>query len=127
MLDGGDHYYDTYQCSDGHWVSIGSIEPQFYSLLMDMLGLEVGEASFAAQFDKSQWPEMKSKIAAVIAEKSPLCIRGTKEMLLYARDHSVAESLNYMTAWNASMLLSDDLMEAFTAQMQKRKPEFTGK
>lgn len=66
------------------------------------------------------------KIAAVIAEKSPLCIRGTKEMLLYARDHSVAESLNYMTAWNASMLLSDDLMEAFTAQMQKRKPEFKG-
>ena len=65
-------------------------------------------------------------IAANIASKSPLCIRGTKEMLLYARDHSVAEALNYMTAWNASMLLSDDLMEAFTAKMQKRKAEFKG-
>lgn len=65
-------------------------------------------------------------IAATIAAKSPLVVRGTKEMLLYARDHTVAESLNYMTAWNASMLLSDDLMEAFAAQMEKRAPKFKG-
>ncbi|MGH1362307.1 MAG: crotonase/enoyl-CoA hydratase family protein [Calditrichia bacterium] len=63
-------------------------------------------------------------IAATIAAKSPLCIRGTKEILLYTRDHSVDESLNYMVAWNASMLLSDDLMEAFQANMEKRKPVF---
>lgn len=66
------------------------------------------------------------EIAATIASKSPLCIRGTKEMLLYTRDHTVAESLNYMTAWNASMLLSNDLMEAFTANMEKRSPKFEG-
>lgn len=66
------------------------------------------------------------KIATSIASKSPLCIRGTKEMLLYKRDHSVEESLNYMTAWNASMLMSDDLMEAFQAQMEKRQPVFNG-
>jgi enoyl-CoA hydratase len=64
------------------------------------------------------------KTAQTIASKSPLCIRGTKEMLLYKRDHSVDESLNYMTAWNASMLLSNDLMEAFQAFMEKRKPVF---
>ncbi|MEL7220451.1 MAG: crotonase/enoyl-CoA hydratase family protein, partial [Bacteroidota bacterium] len=52
-------------------------------------------------------------LAKNIAAKSPLCIRGIKEMLLYSRDHDVKESLNYMTAWNASMLLSKDLMEAF--------------
>lgn len=63
-------------------------------------------------------------IAATIASKSPLSIRGTKEILLYSRDHTVADSLNYMTAWNASMLLSDDLMEAFAAAMQKRKATF---
>ncbi len=63
-------------------------------------------------------------IAATIASKSPLVVRGTKEMLLYKRDHTVNESLNYMTAWNASMLLSDDLMEAFQAFMEKRKPVF---
>jgi len=73
--------------------------------------------------------EMKAgvlEIAKSIASKSPLCIRGTKEMLLYTRDHSVAESLNYMTAWNASMLLSNDLLEAFAATMEKRVGEFEG-
>lgn len=63
-------------------------------------------------------------IAAQIASKSPLSIRGTKEMLLYARDHSVEDSLNYMTAWNASMLLSNDLMAAFAAAMSKQEAEF---
>ena len=66
------------------------------------------------------------KIAKMIAAKSPLCIRGTKEMLLYKRDHSVQESLNYMTAWNASMLISDDLMEAFQSFMEKREATFEG-
>ena len=37
MLDGGAHYYDTYQCADGKWISIGSIEPKFYALLEDKL------------------------------------------------------------------------------------------
>ena len=63
-------------------------------------------------------------IAKTIAEKSPLCIRGTKEMLLYKRDHTVEESLNYMVAWNASMLLSEDLTESFAAFMEKRKPVY---
>lgn len=64
------------------------------------------------------------KVAVGIASKSPLTVRGTKEMLLYKRDHSVTDSLNYMTAWNASMLLSNDLLEAFQAFMEKRKPNF---
>ena len=63
-------------------------------------------------------------IARAIAAKSPLAIRGSKEMLLYTRDHSVAESLNYMAIWNAALLQSDDLSEAFTAFMAKRNPKF---
>ncbi len=70
MLDGGAPYYDTYRCSDGEWVSIGSIEPRFYVLLMDKLGLEVGEHSFADQFDKARWPALKQQIAGVIAGKT---------------------------------------------------------
>ena len=64
------------------------------------------------------------KIAANIASKSPVSIRGTKEVLRYTRDHSVEDSLNYMSTWNAAMLLSEDLMEAFKSTMEKRKPEF---
>lgn len=64
------------------------------------------------------------QIAASIAAKSPLSIRGTKEMLNYARDHSVADSLNYIATWNAAMLQSKDLMEAMSANMAKRVPGF---
>jgi enoyl-CoA hydratase len=64
------------------------------------------------------------EIAATIAAKSPLSIRGTKEMINYARDHSVADSLNYIATWNAAMLMSNDLTEAMTANMQKRSPVF---
>ena len=63
-------------------------------------------------------------IAATIAGKSPLAIRGTKEMLRYARDHSVADGLNYIATWNAAMLMSEDLQEAMMANMEKRAPQF---
>ena len=64
------------------------------------------------------------EIAATIAAKSPLSIRGTKEMISYARDHSVADSLNYIATWNAAMLMSQDLTEAMSAGMAKRAPLF---
>jgi enoyl-CoA hydratase len=64
------------------------------------------------------------EIAATIAAKSPLSIRGTKEMITYARDHSVADSLNYIATWNAAMLMSKDLTEAMMANMSKRPAVF---
>ncbi len=65
------------------------------------------------------------EIAAVIAAKSPLALRGTKEMITYARDHSTADALNYVATWNAGMLLSADLTEAVTAAREKRPPVFS--
>ena len=64
------------------------------------------------------------QLAAEIASKSPLAMRGTKEMIVYARDHSVADSLNYIATWNAAMLMSTDLQEAMMAGMQKKPPKF---
>lgn len=64
------------------------------------------------------------EIAADIAAKSPLSIRGTKEMISYARDHSVADGLKYIATWNAAMLMSNDLQEAMMANMGKRPAEF---
>ena len=63
-------------------------------------------------------------MASTIASKSPLSIRGTKEMITYARDHSVADSLNYIATWNAAMLMSSDLGEAMQANMAQRVPSF---
>ncbi|RZJ11205.1 MAG: crotonase/enoyl-CoA hydratase family protein [Rubrivivax sp.] len=55
------------------------------------------------------------EIAANIAAKSPLSIRGVKEQLNYARDHSVADGLNHVATWNAAMLMSEDLTAAMMA------------
>jgi enoyl-CoA hydratase len=63
-------------------------------------------------------------LAQAIAAKSPLAIRGTKEMLNYGRDHSVADGLNYVATWNAGMLMSADLSEAMAAAREKRAPVF---
>ncbi len=64
------------------------------------------------------------EIAALIAAKSPLSIRGTKEMLNYARDHSVPDGLNHVATWNSAMLMSGDLMTAMMASMSKQTPQF---
>ncbi|MFN3609995.1 MAG: CaiB/BaiF CoA transferase family protein [Hyphomonas sp.] len=68
MLDGGAHFYDTYETKDGKWVSIGSIEPQFYAILREKAGLT--DAAFDAQMDKSKWPELKKKVMDVIKTKT---------------------------------------------------------
>jgi len=64
------------------------------------------------------------KIAEKIASKSPLAMRGVKEMLLYSRDHSVDTGLNHVATWNSAMLLSSDLEESIMALIQKRTPEY---
>ncbi|TRX73496.1 crotonase/enoyl-CoA hydratase family protein [Pseudomonas mangiferae] len=63
-------------------------------------------------------------IARDIAAKSPLAVRGTKEMVRYMRDHRVDDGLEYIATWNAAMLQSADLRVAMAAHMNKQKPEF---
>ena len=64
-------------------------------------------------------------IAAEIAARSPLAVLGCKEMINYAQDHSVSDSLNYMAVWQSGMFQPQtDMMETFTAKAQKRAPEF---
>jgi len=63
-------------------------------------------------------------IAREIAAKSPLAVRGTKEMIRYMRDHRVDDGLEYIATWNAAMLQSVDLRVAMAAHMSKQKPEF---
>jgi len=68
LLDGGAHFYDTYQCADGEWISIGSIEPQFYALLLEKTG--INDPDFKAQMDRAAWPSLHDKMARVIAAKT---------------------------------------------------------
>ena len=64
------------------------------------------------------------EIATQIGAKSPLAIRGIKEQLNYARDHTVADGLNQVATWNAAMLMSDDLMTAMAAAQKREPPRF---
>ncbi len=68
LLDTGAHFYDTYETSDGGYISLGSIEPQFYALLLEKAGLDTEE--FSAQMDQSRWPEYKEKLTAVFKTKT---------------------------------------------------------
>jgi alpha-methylacyl-CoA racemase len=68
LLDGGAHFYDTYECSDGKWVSIGSIEPQFYALLLEKTG--VTDPEFKSQMDRSKWGPLKAKLTAIFKGKT---------------------------------------------------------
>lgn len=64
------------------------------------------------------------EIARTLAAKSPLALRGTKEMLNYARDHRIGDGLEHVATWNAAMLYSADLQEALAAGRDKRPPRF---
>ncbi len=68
LLDGGAHFYDTYQCRDGKWLSIGAIEPQFYALLLERTGIT--DPEFQQQWDRSRWPRLKEKLAEVIGKRT---------------------------------------------------------
>jgi len=68
LLDGGAHFYDTYETSDGKYVCIGSIEPQFYALLVEKAGLDADQ--FAPQMDQSHWPQLKQTLTEVFKSKT---------------------------------------------------------
>jgi len=60
MLDGGAHFYGTYETKDAKHIALGSIEPQFYALLIEKAGLDAED--FSAQMDQSRWPEYQEKL-----------------------------------------------------------------
>ncbi|MEJ5256168.1 MAG: crotonase/enoyl-CoA hydratase family protein [Acidimicrobiales bacterium] len=68
--------------------------------------------------------EAVMETAHEIASKSPLAIWGTKEMINYARDHSVADSLNYIATWQTGMFQPADMLESFAAKSEQREPRF---
>ena len=68
LLDGGAHFYDTYTCADGRYLSIGPIEPQFYALFLEKAGIT--DPDFKAQWAREDWPALKEKLAAVLLIKS---------------------------------------------------------
>src|SRR3546814_12804627 len=69
MLDSGAHFYDVYETADGKYVSIGSIEPQFYAELLRLTGLEGEDLPY--QHDHTQWVALKERPAGVFKGTTP--------------------------------------------------------
>ena len=68
LLDSGAHFYDTYETADGKHISIGSIEPQFYALLLEHTGID--DPEFEKQMDAGQWPAFKETLTSVFKTKT---------------------------------------------------------
>src|SRR5262249_5260895 len=68
FLDGGAHFYGVYECSCGNFISVGSIEPQFYALLREHAGLS--EEWFDAPMDRKARPDLEAKLAEILKSKS---------------------------------------------------------
>ena len=69
LLDTGAHFYDVYECSDGGYVSIGSIEPQFYAELLRLTGLTDDE-QFARQMDPGEWGPLKERLTEIFRSRT---------------------------------------------------------
>lgn len=70
LLDTGSHFYEVYETSDGGFMSVGAIEPQFYTEFCDGLGLEADDELRTKQHDQSKWPEFKSHVAGLFKTKT---------------------------------------------------------
>jgi alpha-methylacyl-CoA racemase len=68
LLDGGAHFYTTYECADGRYVAAGALEPQFYARLRELAGLR--DAAFADQHNKTAWPDLQAKAAAIFRTRT---------------------------------------------------------
>ncbi|MBT4160039.1 MAG: CoA transferase [Gammaproteobacteria bacterium] len=90
ILDGGAHYYDTYETSDGKWISVGSMEPQFYALLLEKSGLgKTGE--LPAQMSQDDWPALKQQMATIFRTKT----RDEWDEIMLGTDICYAPVLNF--------------------------------
>jgi alpha-methylacyl-CoA racemase len=69
LLDTGAHFYDVFRCSDGKYISLGSIEPQFYAELLRLTGLS-DDPEFARQMDKDLWPHLKTRLRQIFETKT---------------------------------------------------------
>jgi alpha-methylacyl-CoA racemase len=124
LLDGGAHFYDAYETADGKWVSIGSIEPQFYALLLEKASLT--DPDFEGQMDRAKWPALKDTIARVIKAKT----RAEWDRLMEGTDVCYAPVLSLSEAPNkarATFIEVDGVVQPAPApRFSRTKPEVQG-
>jgi alpha-methylacyl-CoA racemase len=120
MLDTGAHFYEVYETSDGKYMAVGAIEPQFYALLLK--GLELDPADLPHQLDKSSWPEMKK----VFAEKFLSRTRDEWSEVFLGTDACVTPVLTFAEApQNAHLAARGSLIEVDGVVQHAPAPRFS--
>jgi enoyl-CoA hydratase len=132
-----DAFFTIQEINIGITADVGTLQrlphilPQGLVRELAYTGRRMGaEEAFQRGLVNQVYPDHETLLAGVeelaqeIARKSPLAMTGTKEILNYARDHSIAEGLNYVATWNAAMLSRADLAEAFTSKAEKRQADY---
>ena len=122
MLDGGAHFYDVFETKDKKFVSIGSIEPQFYALLLEKTGL-TEDPDLAKQHDRKNWPALKEKLGAAIATKT----REEWDGIMGATDVCYAPVLNMEeAASHPHNVARQTIVEAYGITQPNVAPRFMG-
>lgn len=132
-----DAFITIYEINIGMTADVGTF-PRIFKLIPEGIARELAYTGRRMSADEAQaaglvnrvFPDQDSmlegvmEIAREIASKAPLAIYGCKRMANYARDHSTADALDYISIWNASMLQQDEILEAMQAQAEKRPGKF---
>ena len=132
-----DAYFTIYETNLAMTADVGTF-PRICKLMPDGIVRELAytgrqmPASEALQYGlinkvfdcQDEMIESVLQIAASIATKAPLAVYGCKRMILHARDHSVADTLDYVALWNASFFQQQEVTEAMTAMAEKRPGDF---
>jgi len=125
LLDGGAYYYGCYETSDDKYISIGSLEPQFYALLRQHADLEADELD--NQLDPAKWPQLKTKLRKIFKQKArdEWCglMEGTDVCFAPVLDYAEAPNHHHMQARKAYIKLDGITQPAPTPRFSRTKSE----
>ena len=121
MLDGAAPFYDTYETKDGKFISLGSIEPQFYALLREKAGFT--DAAFDKQHDHNGWPDLKDKVAATFKTKT----RDEWDAIMEGTDICYAPVLDMDEAYDhPHNRARETIIDMFGVKQPNVAPRFSG-
>jgi len=128
LLDGGAYYYGSYATSDDKFISIGSLEPQFYALLREHAGLEGDE--FDNQLDPSKWPELKARLAEIFKSKTRdewcAIMEGTDVCFAPVLDFTEAPKHHHMQARETYLEIDGAIQPAPAPRFSRTESEVSG-
>jgi alpha-methylacyl-CoA racemase len=123
LLDSAAHFYDSYETSDGKFITLGAIEPHFYALMKEKMGLN--DEDFGKQNDPRQWPDLKAKLAAKVASKTQQqwceLMEGTDVCFAPVLDFLEAPSHHHMQARNAYVDIDGKIQPAPAPKFSRTK------